>query len=152
MKLFVFALISLFLVIGCVQQPGDAPRQNEDRVVVSGFGGQGLLIEECRDKEFISETADYIVEGIVESTETAWNLEQSHIVTSVNFSVEKYVKGQSLGDNIQIENFGGCVGIICEGVEDSPTFQQGKNLRVYFAGDQDKLGIVCAQFGVEEIK
>ena len=133
---------------------GVSDNNQRESVIVKQSGGAALLAAECTDEDYISETANYIVEGIVDSSESRWNEDEEtgrHIITYVNFSIEKYVKGSPFGDKLQIETVGGCVGEICEFVEDQPGFEQGKNLRIYFYKTGNEFWFVCGQMGVEEI-
>ncbi len=118
---------------------------------VKQSAGSAMLIAECVDKDYILRTADYVVEGIVDRTDTRWNDENTNIVTYVTLSVEKYVKGSALWSELHIQAPGGCVEDICEAVEDQPIFQQGKRVRIYFHKTENEFWIVCAQNGVEEI-
>ncbi|MFC2022047.1 hypothetical protein ACFLTR_02380 [Chloroflexota bacterium] len=143
----------LIILVGCAREvPVSHAPPPSGPVVVKQSGGAGLLIAECQDKQYISSTADYIVEGIVERVESSWNEDKSAIYTHTNLSIEKYIKGASLtGDKLQIVTPGGTVGDITQVVEDQPIFHEGKRVCIYFQEVDGEFHIVCAQFGVEEV-
>jgi hypothetical protein len=110
-----------------------------------------MLIKECSDKSYITQTADYIVEGTVEKVESKWNEERTGIFTYTDLRIENYVKGTPFAQNeLQIVTPGGTVGGITQAVEDQPIFHEGKKVRIYFEEVNGGFSIVCAQFGVEE--
>ena len=119
--------------------------------MVKQTGGVGSLIAECRDRQYIISTADYIIEGTVLRVESRWNEDKSSILTYTDLSIEKYAKGAPFTqDSLQIITPGGTVGDITQVVEDQPIFHEGKRVRIYFQETDGEFYIVCAQFGVEE--
>ncbi|MEK7501247.1 MAG: hypothetical protein AAB642_03950 [Patescibacteria group bacterium] len=125
----------------------------EGRIIVKRSGGAGLLIAECADKSYITETADYIIEGTVEKVESKWNEERTSIFTYTDLKIVKYVKGAPFTeDKLQIVTPGGIVGEIGLAVEDQPIFHEGKKVRIYLQETSGEFSIVCAQMGVEEIE
>lgn len=133
------------LVTGCT-----APRQGQ--IMVKQSGGAGMLIAECGDRDYIKDTADYIIEGTVEKVESRWNNEKTSILTYTDLSIQKYVKGAPFAESkLQIITPGGTVGEITQWVEDQPIFHRGKKVRIYFQETDGEFSIVCAQFGVEDI-
>ena len=144
MPIMILSLVAL-LAVGCT-----AARQGQ--ITVKQSGGAGTLIAECGDKNYISRTADYIIEGTVEKVGSRWNEEKTSILTYTDLSIQKYVKGTPFTENkLQIVTPGGTVGEISLWVEDQPIFHQGKKVRIYFQERNGEFSIVCAQFGVEEI-
>jgi hypothetical protein len=136
-------LIGLF---ACLNKP-----PSEGQVIVKQSGGAGMLIAECGDKSYITQTADHIVEGTVEKVESSWNQEGTGIFTYTEMAIENYVKGAPFTQNkIQIVTPGGTVGEISQWVEDQPIFHEGKRVRIYFEEVNGEFVIVCSQFGVEE--
>ena len=124
----------------------------EGQIIVKQSGGAGILQIECADKSYITETADYIIEGTVEKVESRWNEERTSIFTYTDLTIERYVKGIPFTENkLQIVTSGGTVGEISQVVEDQPLFHEGKKVRIYFKEVNGGFSIVCAQFGVEEI-
>lgn len=124
----------------------------EGKIIIKQSGGAGLLIAECADKSYITETADYIIEGTVEKVESKWNEERTSIFTYADLKIEKYVKGTLVAkDKLQIVTPGGIVGEINQWVEDQPIFHEGKRVRIYSQETNGEFSIVCAQMGVEEI-
>jgi hypothetical protein len=110
-----------------------------------------MLIKECTDKSYITQTADYIVDGTVEKVESKWNEERTSIVTYTDLRIENYVKGAPFTENmLQIVTPGGTVGEVSQWVEDQPIFHEGKKVRIYFQKVSGEYVIVCGQFGVEE--
>lgn len=148
MKLYLAVmLLSLagVLVAGCTTKISD-------QIIVKQSGGAGALIAECGDRNYITDTADYIVEGTVEKVESKWNEEMTSIFTYSDLSVAKYVKGAPFAENrIQIVTPGGTVGEVSQWVEDQPIFHEGKKVRIYFQKLDGEFSIVCGQFGVEEM-
>ena len=149
--LLVFILaISVGGSFGCLNKPTGTPLPG-GQVIVKQSGGAGMLIAECADKSYITQTADYIIEGTVEKVESRWNQEGTGIFTYTELTIEKYVKGAPFAENkIQIVTPGGTVGEISQWVEDQPIFHEGKRVRIYFEEVNGEFFIVCSQFGVEE--
>ena len=149
--LIVFILAILLIgSFACLNKPTVAPPSG-GQVIVKQSGGAGMLIAECADKSYITQTADYIIEGTVEKVESMWNQERTGIFTYTDVTIEKYVKGTPFAENkLQIVTPGGTVGEISQWVEDQPIFHEGKGVRIYFEDVNGEFSIVCAQFGVEE--
>ena len=142
----------LIILVGCAREVPVSQTPPTGPVVVKQSGGAGLLIAECRDKQYIINTADYIIEGIVERVESNWNEGKSGIFTTTNLSIEKYVKGAPFAQSeLQIVTPGGTVGDITQLVEDQPIFHEGKRVVIYFQKTDGEFHIVCARFGVEEL-
>jgi hypothetical protein len=145
--------ILAILLIGsfaCLSEP-TVPPQPESQIIVKQSGGAGILIAECADKSYITQAADYIIEGTVKKVESSWNQERSGIFTYTELNIEKYVKGAPFAENkLQIVTPGGTVGEISQWVEDQPIFHEGKMVRIYFEEVNGEFIIVCAQFGVVE--
>lgn len=128
------------------------PEGQKGPIIVRQSGGAGLLIAECADKNYISNAANYIIEGTVEKVESKWNEERTSIFTYTDLKIEKYVKGAPLiGDKLQIVTPGGEVDGIGLAVEDQPIFHEGKKVGIYLQETNGEFSIVCAQMGVEEI-
>jgi hypothetical protein len=110
-----------------------------------------MLISECSDRFYITETADYIINGTVEKVESRWNEGRTGIFTYTDLRIENYVKGTPFAQNmLQIVTPGGTVGEITQWVEDQPIFHEGKKVRIYFQEVSGEFSIVCGPFGVEE--
>jgi hypothetical protein len=113
--------------------------------------GAGMLIEECSDKSYITQIADYIVEGAVEKVESKWNEERTGIFTYTDLRIENYVKGTPFTENmLQIVTPSGTVGDVTQAVEDQQIFHEVKKVRIYFQEVNGEFSIVCGPFGVEE--
>jgi len=149
--LIVFILAILLIgLFACLNKPTVAPPPG-GQVIVKQSGGAGMLIAECADKSYITQTADYIIEGTVEKVESRWNQERTGIFTYTELAIEKCVKGAPFAENkIQIVTPGGAVGEISQWVEDQPIFHEGKRVRIYLEEVNGEFYIVCGQFGVEE--
>jgi hypothetical protein len=122
------------------------------KVIVKQSGGAAMLIKECGDKSYVTQTADYIIEGTVEKVESSWNEERTGIFTYTDLRIENYVKGTPFTENmLQIVTPGGTVGEITQAVEDQPILHEGKKVRIYFREVNGEFSIVCGPFGVEEL-
>lgn len=154
-KLFFGILIVLLAIVGISLFMSIKPitiSTTEGKITVKQFGRSGLLIPECAEKSYITETANYIIEGVVEKVESKWNEERTSIFTYTDLRIEKYVKGTPFTEyKLQIVTPGGTVGGISEWVEDQPIFHEGKKVRIYFEEINGEFLIVCAHMGVEEI-
>lgn len=134
----------------CTNEPTGTPIPGA-KVIVKQSGGAGMLIKECTDKSYITQTADYIVEGTVEKVESKWNEGRTGIFTYTDLRIENYVKGTPFAENmLQIVTPGGTVGEITQAVEDQPILHEGKKVRIYFQEVNGEFSIVCGPFGVEE--
>lgn len=144
----------LLLLAGCSsEEPVSRTPPLTGQVVVKHSGGAGLLIADCGDKQYIIDTADYIIEGLVERVESNWNADKSGIFTHTDLSIEKYVKGPPFTENkLQIVTPGGTVGDVTQLVEDQAIFHEGKRVRIYFQEIDNEFHIVCSQFGVEDLE
>ena len=149
--LIIFILAILLIgSFACLNKPTAAPPLGS-QVIVRQSGGAAMLIAECADKSYITQTADYIIEGTVEKVESRWNQERTGIFTYTELAIEKYVKGAPFAENkLQIVTPGGTVGEISQWVEDQPIFHEGKRVRIYLEEVNGEFYIVCGQFGVEE--
>jgi hypothetical protein len=146
-------VLSILLIgsFACLNKPTSVPSP-EGQVIVKQSGGAAMLIAECADASYITQAADYIIEGIVEKVESRWNQERTGIFTYTELAIEKYIKGAPFADNkIQIITPGGTVGEMSQWVEDQPIFHEGKKVRIYFEEVNGEFLIVCGQFGVEEV-
>ncbi|MGD0352091.1 MAG: hypothetical protein ABSB38_01115 [Dehalococcoidia bacterium] len=145
--------ISVGLVISssaCLNKPTGTPPPG-GQIIVKQSGGAGMLIKECTDKSYITQTADYIIEGTVEKVDSMWNEGRAGIFTYTDLRIENYVKGAPFaGNELQIVTPGGTVGEVSQWVEDQPIFHEGKKVRIYFQEVSGEYVIVCGQFGVEE--
>jgi len=154
-KLLYGILVAVLAIVGIslfmLNRPTITP-MSEGQIIVKQPGGAGLLTAGCADKSYITEIADYIIEGTVEKVESRWDEERTSIFTYTDLSTEKYIKGAPLAeDKLRIVTPGGTVGEISQWAEDQPIFQEGKKVRIYFQETNGEFSIVCAQFGVEEI-
>lgn len=155
-----FILLILFfgiLLIGCASQTtktaDDKTTQPETAIVVKYSGGANALIKECSEKSFIEEKSDYIIEGQVKKKDVHWNDDKTRIITSIDFYVDKYLKGEPFeNDLVPIEVLGGCIGDVCENAEDQPSvFQEGETLRLYLEKNDYGFVFTCGLFGVSSV-
>ena len=155
MPSYVILAVCVLAIVGigsfaCLNKPTAAPPLGS-QVIVRQSGGAAMLVAECADKSYITQTADYIIEGTVEKVESRWNEEGTGIFTYTELAIEKYVKGAPFAENkLQIVTPGGTVGEISQWVEDQPIFHEGKAVRIYFEEVSGEFLIICGQFGVEE--
>jgi hypothetical protein len=151
-KIFIVILsIILFAVVACMDEP-ELPLSSDAQVVVTFIRGGGLLAEQCGDKNYIRDAADYIIDGTVGKSESGWNAGKTSIVTFTEMSIWRYAKGESLGvKKLILLTPGGTVGEITQVAEGQPSFPQGKRVRIYFQKKGGVLSIVCGQNGVEEV-
>jgi len=149
--LIFFVLVGFVIdSFACAKAPIGTPAPSSP-IIVKQSGGAGMLIKECTDKSYITQTADYIVDGTVEKVESRWNEGRTGIFTYTDLRIENYVKGTPFAENeLQIVTPGGTVGTITQAVEDQPIFHEGKKVRIYFQGVNGQFSIVCGPFGVEE--
>ena len=125
---------------------------SKNRIIIRQSGGSAMLIQECSNKNYLTEKSDYIIEGVVENLESKWNEQKTSIYTYTNIMIQKYLKGTPFEENkLQIITPGGEVEGIGQRVEDQPIFHLGKKVRIYFQNTNGEFSIVCAQAGVEEI-
>ncbi len=144
------AVLIVFISVGfvisssaCLNKPTGTPPPG-GQIIVKQSGGAGMLIKECSDKSYITQTADYIVEGTVEKVESRWNEGRTGIFTYTDLRIENYVKGAPFAENkLQIVTPGGTVGEITQAVEDQPIFHEGKKVRIYFQEVNGEFSIVC---------
>ncbi len=150
-------VLLIFLLTGCASQTADDKNLGMDKnipaIVIKHSGSASMLIKECSEKKFIKEESDYIIEGQVKKKDVHWNDDKTSIITSIEFSVDKYLKGEPFGNNlVSIEVAGGCVDDFCESAEDQPgVFQEGENLRLYLEKNDYGFAFTCGLFGVSGI-
>jgi len=126
--------------------------QSQNLTIVKQSGGAAMLDIKCANQSYITETADYIVEGTVKNVESKWNENKTSIFTYSDLLIEKYLKGTPFENNLlQIITPGGTVGDISQWVEEQPIFHEGKKVRVYLKKTNGEFSIVCARDGIEEI-
>lgn len=149
---FIPVIVSLLLLVACMgASPPVAPGISP--IIIKQSGGAGALIAECRDKAYLSRSADYIVEGTVTSVVSRWNEDKTGIFTYSDFTAAKYLKGKPLPVNtFQIVTPGGTVGDITQAVEDQPIFHEGRKVRLYLREVNREFSIICGRFGVEDLE
>ncbi|MFH1222475.1 MAG: hypothetical protein V1492_05315 [Candidatus Micrarchaeota archaeon] len=149
---YLFLVVCVLVVVGAVLLLSGGKPVDSEPITVRQAGGSAMLIAECANRSYITNTAAYIIEGTVGNVETRWNDGNTSIVTYSSIAIDKYLKGTLPGNKILMETSGGCVGGVCQAMEDQPTFHEGKKVRIYLQETNGSFSIVCAQFGVEEIK
>lgn len=149
--IFVPVIASLLVMAGCTAAPPAVTWENP--VIIRQSGGAGAILAECQNREYLSNIADYIVEGTVTGMESRWNEENTGIFTYSDFTVNTYIKGAPFPTNtVQIVTPGGTVGDITQAVEDQPIFHEGRRVRLYLEKVNDEFTIVCGRFGVEGLE
>ncbi|MFH0955147.1 MAG: hypothetical protein V1777_03515 [Candidatus Micrarchaeota archaeon] len=156
--LTILLLVGLLLAIGCTQanQGTVNPLANnalpEGQILLkAGFSGAGALDMRCLDENYKQDNSDYIIEGVIKKVKTKYN-EAGSIVTIVDISIEKFVKGEPFGNKIQLESAGGCIGDACQIMEDSPVFVEGKKIRSYLTKVDNSYYPVCQLWGVQYLE
>ena len=97
---FIIMLLSTGFIISlsaCINEPTIPPPAG--KIIVKQSGGAGLLIKECSDRSYITQTADYIVEGTVEKVESSWNEDRTGIFTYTTLGIDNYEKGTPFAGN-----------------------------------------------------
>lgn len=123
-----------------------------ENVIVENFGGGNILIAECGDKNYISDTAEYIIEGIVEKVESKWNENKTQIFTYSNLLIKNYIKGGPFNeDKIQIVTEGGEIDGVGSFITDQPILHIGKEIKIYFKNNEGQFSVVCGFQGIEKI-
>jgi len=149
--IFIPVFASLLVMAGCTAAPSEVPEGTP--VIIRQSGGAGAILAECQDREYLSNIADYIVEGTVTGVESRWNEENTGIFTYSDFTVNTYIKGAPFPTNtVQIVTPGGTVGDITQAVEDQPIFHEGRKVRLYLKKVNDEFSIICGRFGVEDLE
>ncbi len=146
----------VLLIAGCastVKNLNDKTLGTNTQVIIKHSGGASMLIKECSEKSFIEEKSDYIIEGQVKKKDVHWNDDKTRIITSIEFGVDKYLKGEPFENNlVLIEVTGGCINDMCENVEDQPSiFKEDENLRLYLEKNDNTFIFTCGLFGISGI-
>lgn len=126
-------------------------------VVLAGIPAEAPAIiaveSKCLDKDAMLEEADYVVEANVERLEPRWDSAKGSISSYLSLKVSSYIKGEPLpNDQVQIILAGGCLGEICESVEDQPdpkSFVPGQKIKVYLQKAKEGFVLLCGFLGVE---
>ncbi|MFC1663799.1 hypothetical protein ACFL0A_01610 [Patescibacteria group bacterium] len=128
-----------------------SPKLTQDQIIVKQSSGAFILPIECMDRNYISDKADYIIEGTVEKVEVK-EVNKGEIFTYSDILIEKYLEGTPFdSDKMQIVTPGGCIEEICLWIEDQPIFNEGKKVRIYLQETNGEFSIVCAHSGVTAI-
>ena len=90
--------LAILLIGACTSQFVPTPTP-QGKIIVRQSGGMGMLIAECGDKNYISSTADHIVEGTVVQVESRWDEDRTQIFTYADLSIEKHIKGTPFSEN-----------------------------------------------------
>jgi len=145
LPLVVLSLAAL-LAAGCAGQlvTNATP---EGQIVIEQFGGAGILSADCLDRDYISDTADYIIEGTVKRVRIWFRLndERGFIFTYTDLPIEKYVTGAPFKeDKLQIVTPVTTIrwlGMWSEHCQ--PTFHKGRKVRIYLQERNGEFSIVC---------
>jgi hypothetical protein len=105
--------------------------------------------EKCKKDDFLLENSDYVVEGKVSKIEVKWH--KNNINTYQYFQINKYIKGEKLDDDLLIiDSLGGCVGDMCQHVEDgNPILESNKEYNLYLSSKEEYFSIYCMGYGVK---
>lgn len=83
------------------------------------------------------------MKGFATTTNVGWDENKTHIITNQEVKITEYVKGQSFGDTLLLQRFGGCVVSICEGVEEGGAYEEGSEITLYLKEINGELVKVC---------
>jgi len=87
----------------------------------------------------IAKKSDYIVVARCTSSESKWDERKAFIFTYTTFSIDEYIKGDDLGEEITLRIIGGQVGDQILKFPDKPDFTEGQDV-VLFLGPKNKYG------------
>ena len=122
------------------------------KITVMQSGGTGLLIRECYEQAYKTNTSDYVIEGTVTSVESRWNSDNTYIYTYSNVQIKKYDKGAPLRGNVlEVVTPGGTVGDVTQHVDEQPILHKDAKVRLYIKQTDGEYTILCGIEGVEQI-
>ena len=118
------------------------------------------ITPQCKNRTYINDTADYIIEGTVERIKVEHPGGRKTPITYItynNIKIEKYIKGDIKKSEIQIVVDWTLLGAIhtqLGAIPDYlyPSFHEGEKVRIYFEKRNDKFFITCNVFGIEKIE
>jgi hypothetical protein len=115
------------------------------------------ITPQCKDRAYVDDTADYIIEGTVERIKVEHPGGRKTPITYNNVKIEKYIKGDIKKSEIQIVVDWAQLGAIhtqLGAIPDYlyPSFHEGERVRIYFEMRNEKYFITCSVFGIEKIE
>ncbi|MCP4715372.1 MAG: hypothetical protein GY868_09660 [Deltaproteobacteria bacterium] len=109
---------------------------------------EGLSLEK------LTQRADLVIAGEVESVASDWSDDSRFIYTSVTVSLLEVIRGKCLTKHIKVEYKGGKVGEQGMGVSDAPALQEGQTvilfLRPVWSYQSKKFGFVYRIVGASQ--
>ena len=87
----------------------------------------------------VAEKSEYIVLAQCTSSESKWNEQETFIFTYTTFSIDEYIKGNSLGEEITLRYLGGQVDNTMQTLPGLPEFNEGEEV-IHFLGSKNKFG------------
>ena len=137
-------LVSILLISGMSGCPQKANQVSVETLKIAKMGGgAGILDIKCANLSFIEESSDYILKGIAKTKVVNWNEAKTSIITTQEFDISEYIKGPSIGEKILLQFGGGCIGEICEGVEDGGAYEENTELILHLREVNGELTKVC---------
>lgn len=111
------------------------------------------IMPQCRDRAYVADTADYIIEGTVERIKFEHPREIEVADTYNDVKIEKFIKGDLKSSEIQVVIYGDVLERIYNQfgeIIDYPPLHEGEKVRIYFEKRNDKFFITCSIFGIEK--
>jgi len=102
----------------------------------------------------IAKTSEYIVVAQCTSSESKWNEQETYIFTYTTFSINEYIKGNSLGEELTLRYLGGQVDNTKQTFPGFPEFNEGEEV-ILFLGAKNKFGyhnLISVMSGVLRIQ
>jgi len=87
----------------------------------------------------IAEKSDYIVVARCTSSESKWDEQKAFIFTYTTFSIDEYIKGSGIGEEITLRIIGGQVGDQKLKTPHIPEFNEGEEV-ILFLDSENKFG------------
>ncbi len=111
----------------------------------------GALIRECADPAYVKNSADSILQAMVEKVSSE-AMANGAIETNNDFTILNYSKGAPFSEaRLRIVTLGGISGDQNLRVEDQPIFTVGEKVRLYLVQRDDQFTFVCGEYGVEKL-
>ena len=127
-------LFAVLLLVACfAAQANDRMPVAAPSTAGSGSGGSAAAIPRPGLEELVNQ-ADLIVVGRVDTLNSYWNPEHTHIFTDVGVSVERVVKGTP-GAHVVVRAPGGTAEEITESVSEAPSFAVGERALLFLKSE-----------------
>lgn len=94
------------------------------------------------DFKKLSQDAEIIIIGKVIKTQSLWSDDKSNILTNVTITVDEYLKGKSVSNNITITHLGGEIDGVGEIYSHHPNFSDHEDVLLFAKTDLDNKLVV----------